>query len=238
MHLVKRLRGNVIALDKDLQTETTFPEREDAEDSYKLSEPYKKLFRKVLAFASELVSDESGNKRNRRVRWWSALALLRAMASSPAAAAATLRNRAATADAESDVFGYMAASGQDLVGTLQRIHGYLFNAGATEEVFGYMNVIKSGDVFGYMKGNVFASGSVNAYTSGVGFESSTINTYLAGISGNASGDINGFLIGVQLPTSQINGYLIGFEDCDPHGTVPLPPLPTFTIPTGNFINNC
>ena len=101
-HLVQRLRGNVIALDKDLQTETTFPEREDAEESYKLTAEYKELFRKVLEFASELVSDESGNKRNRRVRWWSALALLRAMASSPAAAAATLRNRAATAVAEDD----------------------------------------------------------------------------------------------------------------------------------------
>ena len=101
-HLVQRLRGNVIKMDKDLQTETTFPDREDAEESYNLSEPYKKLFRKVLEFASELVSDESGTKRNRRVRWWSALALLRAMASSPAAAAATLRNRAATADAEND----------------------------------------------------------------------------------------------------------------------------------------
>jgi superfamily II DNA or RNA helicase len=101
-HLVQRLRGNVIALDKDLQTDTTFPEREDAEESYKLSAEYKKLFGKVLEFASELVSDESGNKRNRRVRWWSALALLRAMASSPAAAAATLRNRAATAVAEDD----------------------------------------------------------------------------------------------------------------------------------------
>lgn len=101
-HLVQRLRGNVIAMDKALQTETTFPDREDKEESYKLSEPYKKLFRKVLEFASELVSDDSGNKRNRRVRWWSALALLRAMASSPAAAAATLRNRAATADAEDD----------------------------------------------------------------------------------------------------------------------------------------
>ena len=82
-HLVQRLRGNVIAMDKELQMETTFPEREDAEESYKLSEPYKKLFRKVLEFAGELVSDETGNKRNRRVRWWSALALLRAMASQP-----------------------------------------------------------------------------------------------------------------------------------------------------------
>ena len=34
------------------------------------------------------------------MRWWSALALLRSLASSPAAAAATLRSRAATADAE------------------------------------------------------------------------------------------------------------------------------------------
>lgn len=101
-HLVQRLRGNVIALDKDLQTDTTFPDREDKEESYKLTEPYKKLFRKVLEFARELVSDESGNKRNCRVRWWSALALLRAMASSPAAATATLRNRAATADAGDD----------------------------------------------------------------------------------------------------------------------------------------
>ena len=101
-HLVQRLRGNVIAMDKDLQTETTFPDREDAEESYKLTPEYKKLFARVLEFASELVSDESGTKRNRRVRWWSALALLRAMASSPAAAAATLRNRAATAEAEDD----------------------------------------------------------------------------------------------------------------------------------------
>jgi superfamily II DNA or RNA helicase len=101
-HLVQRLRGNVIAMDRDLQIETSFPEREDAEESYKLTAEYKKLFSRVLEFASELVSDESGTNRNHRVRWWSALALLRAMASSPAAAAATLRNRAATAEAEDD----------------------------------------------------------------------------------------------------------------------------------------
>ncbi len=89
-------------MDSDIGTQTSFPGREDAEESYKLSKEYKALFQKVLNFASELVSDDSGNKRNRRVRWWSALALLRAMASSPAAAAATLRNRAATIDANTD----------------------------------------------------------------------------------------------------------------------------------------
>ena len=98
-HLVQRLRGNIHDY---LGTDTTFPDREDAEDSYALSPEYKALFDKLLAFASELVADESGTGRNRRVRWWSALALLRAMASSPAAAAATLRNRAATIEAETE----------------------------------------------------------------------------------------------------------------------------------------
>src|SRR5690606_36941400 len=37
-----------------------------------------------------------------RVRWWSALALLRSLASSPAAAAATLRSRAATTEADNE----------------------------------------------------------------------------------------------------------------------------------------
>jgi hypothetical protein len=39
-------------------------------------------------------------QQQQRVRWWSALALLRSLASSPAAAAATLRTRSGTAEAE------------------------------------------------------------------------------------------------------------------------------------------
>ncbi len=101
-HLVQRLRGNVIQMDRELNIETSFPEREDAEQSYKLGADYKQLFGKVLKFASELVNDDSGASSGRRVRWWSALALLRAMASSPAAAAATLRNRAISSQEETD----------------------------------------------------------------------------------------------------------------------------------------
>ena len=49
----------------------------------------------MLAYARETVARPEPAARSRqRVRWWSALALLRALASSPAAAAATLRNRA------------------------------------------------------------------------------------------------------------------------------------------------
>lgn len=95
-HLVQRRRGDIRHY---LEADTQFPEREDAELTYTISNEYRALFEKILAFAREMVTDESGSKRHQRVRWWSALALLRALASSPAAAATTLRNRAHTADA-------------------------------------------------------------------------------------------------------------------------------------------
>jgi len=55
-------------------------------------------------------------QRRRRVRYWSALALLRCVSSSPAAAAATLRNRAAVdeaADEEVDEVGRRTVLDQD-----------------------------------------------------------------------------------------------------------------------------
>ncbi len=97
-HLVQRRRGDIRHY---MQADTPFPEREEREDTYKLSPDYKKLFAKVLNYARESVLDADGGRQRQRVRWWSALALLRALASSPAAAGATLRSRAATVDAES-----------------------------------------------------------------------------------------------------------------------------------------
>jgi superfamily II DNA or RNA helicase len=97
-HLVQRRRGDI---SRYLEVDTQFAEREDAALTYDLTSEYRSLFDKVLGFAGELVSDQSGGKRHQRVRWWSALALLRSLASSPAAAVATLRNRARTADASS-----------------------------------------------------------------------------------------------------------------------------------------
>ena len=95
-HFVQRRRGDI---KQYLDEETPFPDREEAEDTYKLSPEYKKLFDRVLRYARETVLDAAGDHR-RRVRWWSALALLRSLASSPAAAAATMRTRAAAADTE------------------------------------------------------------------------------------------------------------------------------------------
>jgi len=96
-HFIQRRRGDI---QNYLDSETPFPKREDREDTYKLSPEYKRLFERVLDYARESVLDASGGQFHQRVRWWSALALLRSLASSPAAAAATLRNRSAPAEAE------------------------------------------------------------------------------------------------------------------------------------------
>ncbi len=97
-HFVQRRRGDIRSyLDED----TPFPERKEREDTYQLSPEYKKLFERVLRYARETVTDTATDRRRQRVRWWSALALLRSLASSPAAAAATMRTRAATADTAS-----------------------------------------------------------------------------------------------------------------------------------------
>jgi len=98
-HLVQRRRGDLKAY---LDTITPFPDRDPAwsETHYTVGEKYRKFFDRILDYCRESVLDDDLSKHRQRVRWWSALALLRALASSPAAAAATLRNRSSGADAE------------------------------------------------------------------------------------------------------------------------------------------
>src|SRR6266567_5522119 len=95
-HFVQRRRGDIRLY---LNADTPFPERQDSEQTYKLSADYRRLIDKVMRYARETVIDpDDVNKHHQRVRWWSALALLRSMSSSPAAAVATLRSRASVAD--------------------------------------------------------------------------------------------------------------------------------------------
>lgn len=122
-HFVQRRRGDLQAY---LDTETPFPDRDVAESHYTLKSQYRALLDRVLKYCRETVVEVAAGssrpnaqgtqqslplsgfenpavqqeRRRQRVRWWSALALLRSLASSPAAAAATLRNRSVTADAE------------------------------------------------------------------------------------------------------------------------------------------
>ena len=100
-HFVQRRRADVKGW---LGEETPFPERETVEESYVLSPPYRRLFERVYEFSRELVrSGETLTGWRRRIRYWTALAILRCVMSSPAAAIATLRKRASTlAQAEED----------------------------------------------------------------------------------------------------------------------------------------
>ncbi len=97
--LVQRRRADIRVY---LDDETSFPSREGERDAtWHMSAEYERFFRRVLDYASELVASAGRDKR-RRVHWWSALAALRSVGSSPAAAAATLRNRAPHADLDDE----------------------------------------------------------------------------------------------------------------------------------------
>ncbi|WP_182878145.1 helicase-related protein [Microbispora sp. H10670] len=98
-HFVQRRRRDIR---RYLDEETPFPKDRQVRDvSYTLTGEYGKLARQVLAYARETVR-KPGSGLRQRVSWWSALALLRSVASSPRAAAATLDTRSATAAAETE----------------------------------------------------------------------------------------------------------------------------------------
>ncbi|MGW4682376.1 helicase-related protein [Micromonospora taraxaci] len=87
--------------DDSLAEETSFPaDRHFKDETYRLSAAYRALLDDAIAYASERVSaaDQQG-RREARIAWWSAIALLRSLVSSPRAAAQTLRTRSATATA-------------------------------------------------------------------------------------------------------------------------------------------
>ncbi len=100
-YLVQRRRADITTF---LHERTPFPERQASEVLYRPSPAYQRLFERVRVYAREAVVEAGRNGHpttRQRVRWWSMIALLRALASSPEAAAATLRNRAASAGATS-----------------------------------------------------------------------------------------------------------------------------------------
>jgi len=91
-HLVQRRRADRAQW---LGTETPFPERVAEERSYPLSHSYQNLYRAVLDYCRESIESTSDlQRRHQRVRHWAAIALLRCVLSSPAAAIAVLSERA------------------------------------------------------------------------------------------------------------------------------------------------
>lgn len=92
-HLVQRRRIDVRHW---LGDETPFPERKSEEKSYELSKEYGELFDLVYEFARNLVIniDEGMSYAQQKGRYWSALAIIRCVMSSPVAAVSTLERQA------------------------------------------------------------------------------------------------------------------------------------------------
>ncbi|MGQ9823196.1 MAG: helicase-related protein, partial [Thermogutta sp.] len=90
-HFVQRTRRDI---EHDWEGEHCFPRRESCDETYVLSPAYTRLFAETYRFCKEMVNNGSDrDKRRQRVRDWGALALLRCVMSSPAAAVATLESR-------------------------------------------------------------------------------------------------------------------------------------------------
>ncbi|MFI9076772.1 DEAD/DEAH box helicase [Streptomyces sioyaensis] len=102
--------------DDSLAERTAFPsDRWTKDEPYKLTPAYRALLDDAIAYARDRVQEagEQG-KREARVAWWSVIALLRSMVSSPAAAAQTLKTRSESAAArtaqEADALGAKVAA--------------------------------------------------------------------------------------------------------------------------------
>jgi superfamily II DNA or RNA helicase len=93
-HFVQRRRPDIA----EWQDTSMFPDRKTAEITYRLTGPWGQLFNDVLDYARELVVRTEGRGlREQRMGWWAALALLRCISSSPAAAVNALRTRLGSA---------------------------------------------------------------------------------------------------------------------------------------------
>ncbi len=99
LQFVQRRRGDIA----EWKDDTAFPVRESREATYRLTGDWGRLFDDVLAYARTMVRRaESGTKLQQRMSWWAALALLRCVSSSPAAASLALRTRLQATEGETE----------------------------------------------------------------------------------------------------------------------------------------
>jgi len=89
-YYVQRRRADV---EKWMNEDTPFPKRDAGEFQYDLSKKYSEFYDDILDFALGLTRSGDLHKGRKRIRYWSALALLRGVMSSPAAGAEMIKNR-------------------------------------------------------------------------------------------------------------------------------------------------
>ncbi|MBI3726267.1 DEAD/DEAH box helicase [bacterium] len=89
-HFVQRRRVDIA----EWKEGNLFPRRETKELTYKLTGAWETFFDAVLDYCAGVVAAAEGDERRQRLNFWSTLALMRCVASSPAAAVQALRTRA------------------------------------------------------------------------------------------------------------------------------------------------
>lgn len=98
-HFVQRRRGDIA----EWRDSAGFPVRESREATYALSGDWGALVEDVIDYARGMVKrTEKGSRLEQRMSWWAAIALLRCVSSSPAAASMALRTRLRAAEGQSE----------------------------------------------------------------------------------------------------------------------------------------
>lgn len=100
-HFVQRRRPDIA----EWKEGNLFPRRETKELTYKLTGTWEKFFDAVLDYCASVVAAAGEDTKKQRLNFWGTLALMRCVASSPAAAVQALRTRAGLEEevAEDDV---------------------------------------------------------------------------------------------------------------------------------------
>jgi superfamily II DNA or RNA helicase len=93
LNFVQRRRRDI----ETWQDARLFPKREIAELTYRLGGRWRRLFDDVLDYCADVTEAAGSDERRRRLTFWGTLAVMRCVASSPAAAARALRTRAGLA---------------------------------------------------------------------------------------------------------------------------------------------
>jgi hypothetical protein len=97
-HFVQRRRPDIA----EWKEGELFPRRETKELTYKSNGPWEKFFGSILDYCAEVVKRAGDDERRQRLNFWGTLALMRCVASSPAAARQALRSRAGLDDEQMD----------------------------------------------------------------------------------------------------------------------------------------
>lgn len=98
LHFVQRRRADL----SEWQDNNVFPKRESTEITYRLDGKWERFFLDVLDYCREVVQRAGEDERRQRLNFWGTLALMRCVASSPAAAVQALRTRLAAEQVEQD----------------------------------------------------------------------------------------------------------------------------------------